>query len=51
MIFADPPYFLSDIGISYHSDKKVSVNKGQWDKALNFEERLDFNRRGLVYVK
>lgn len=51
MIFADPPYFLSDIGISCHSDKKISVNKDQWDKALNFEERLDFNRRWISLCK
>ena len=29
VIFADPPYFLSSGGISCHSGKQVSVNKGQ----------------------
>ena len=32
MIFADPPYFLSNDGISYQAGKIVSVNKGDWDK-------------------
>lgn len=33
MIFADPPYFLSNGGISYQSGKVVCVDKGVWDKA------------------
>ncbi|MCM1337281.1 MAG: site-specific DNA-methyltransferase [Candidatus Amulumruptor caecigallinarius] len=32
MIFADPPYFLSNGGISYHAGKIVCVDKGDWDK-------------------
>ena len=32
MIFADPPYFLSNGGITCHSGKMVSVDKGKWDK-------------------
>lgn len=32
LIFADPPYFLSNGGISCKSGKIVSVNKGNWDK-------------------
>ena len=31
-IFADPPYFLSNGGISVHSGKAVCVDKGEWDK-------------------
>ena len=38
MIFEDLPYFLSDGGISFHYGKQVSINKGQWDKALNIEK-------------
>ncbi len=30
MIFADPPYFLSNGGISCHAGKMVKVDKGQW---------------------
>ncbi len=33
MIFADPPYFLSNGGITCHAGKMVSVNKGKWDKS------------------
>ncbi|MGB9243667.1 MAG: site-specific DNA-methyltransferase [Candidatus Acidiferrales bacterium] len=32
LIFADPPYFLSNNGITCHAGRMVSVNKGQWDK-------------------
>ena len=33
MIFADPPYFLSNGGISVQYGKAVRVDKGGWDKA------------------
>src|ERR1700730_14336643 len=33
LIFADPPYFLSNGGITCHTGKMVSVNKGAWDKS------------------
>lgn len=42
-IFADPPYFLSNGGISVQSGKIVSVNKGDWDKGLSPQEIHDFN--------
>ena len=45
MIFADPPYFLSSGGISCHSGKQVSVNKGSWDNTLNIEEKIKYNRK------
>lgn len=44
MIFADPPYFLSNGGISVQSGKQVSVNKGGWDKSGGFEADNEFNR-------
>lgn len=47
MIFADPPYFLSGDGISCHAGKQVSVNKGKWDRIINPEEKLKFNRKWL----
>ena len=43
MIFADPPYFLSDGGVSCHSGRQVSVDKAEWDKALSPEEKLKYN--------
>jgi site-specific DNA-methyltransferase (adenine-specific) len=43
MIFADPPYMLSNNGITCHAGKMVSVNKGKWDKSKGFEEDLAFH--------
>lgn len=47
MIFADPPYFLSNDGITCKGGRMVSVNKGDWDKIATEEEKHDFNRRWL----
>ena len=46
-IFADPPYFLSNGGISCQSGKVVCVNKGDWDKADSPEYIDDFNTKWL----
>lgn len=43
MIFADPPYFLSNDGISFQAGKVVSVNKGDWDKSKSPAEINEFN--------
>ena len=48
MIFADPPYFLSNDGISCSGGKRVSVNKGLWDKASSLDEKHNFNRKWLA---
>jgi len=40
MIFADPPYNLSNWGFSMHAGRMVSVNKGDWDKSKGFHKRL-----------
>lgn len=47
LIFADPPYFLSNDGLSIQSGKIVSVNKGTWDKSLGDDEIDAFNFRWL----
>ena len=47
MIFADPPYLLSNGGISVQSGKQVSVNKGEWDKSHGLEEDLEFYRKWI----
>ncbi|MDE5811283.1 MAG: site-specific DNA-methyltransferase [Muribaculaceae bacterium] len=47
MIFADPPYFLSNGGISYQAGKVVCVDKGEWDKGGNPEFIMEFNRKWL----
>lgn len=50
-IFADPPYFLSNGGISVQSGKIVNVNKGDWDKGKNLQEMMDFNLEWLKLCK
>lgn len=47
MIFADPPYFLSNGGISIQSGKVVCVDKGEWDKGKDYKHIGDFNRRWI----
>ena len=46
-IFADPPYFLSNGGISVQSGKVVCVDKGDWDKGKSLQEMMDFNMEWL----
>ena len=43
MIFADPPYNLSNGGFTVHAGKRVSVNKGDWDKSNGFDKDLQFH--------
>lgn len=43
MIFADPPYNLSNGGFSVYAGRRVSVNKGEWDKSKGFQKDLDFH--------
>ena len=49
LVFADPPYFLSNGGITCHAGKMVKVDKGDWDKSrgpkLNHEFNLEWLRR------
>lgn len=51
MVFADPPYFLSNNGLSIQSGEIVSVNKGAWDKSEGFDFINDFNRTWLKLVR
>ena len=48
MIFADPPYFLSNGGITCSGGKMVSVNKGNWDKVLSVEEKHSYNKKWIA---
>lgn len=48
MIFADPPYHLSNGGISVQSGKIVSVNKGDWDKSQGNEVDYSFDKEWLT---
>lgn len=47
MIFADPPYNLSNGGFSVHAGRMVSVNKGDWDISRGFQDDYDFHYRWL----
>ena len=38
LIFADPPYFLSNGGFTCKSGKRASVQKGAWDVSRGVEE-------------
>ena len=55
MIFADPPYFLSNGGITCRGGKMVSVNKGSWDKlnkeSVGVEEKHEFNKMWIQLCK
>ena len=49
LIVTDPPYFLSNGGISCSNGKMVSVDKGDWDKtSISIE---DFYRKFLIQAK
>src|ERR1700691_3326032 len=48
LIFADPPYFLSNNGITCHAGRMVSVNKGDWDRSRGAQANHEFNRAWLT---
>ncbi|HYY72637.1 MAG TPA: site-specific DNA-methyltransferase [Candidatus Bathyarchaeia archaeon] len=48
LVFADPPYFLSNGGITCHAGRMVSVNKGEWDKSHGADANHEFNRAWLA---
>ncbi|MBV9848910.1 MAG: hypothetical protein JO250_04400, partial [Armatimonadetes bacterium] len=43
MIFADPPYFLSNGGVTCVGGRMVSVDKGRWDKSQGMLGDHSFN--------
>jgi site-specific DNA-methyltransferase (adenine-specific) len=47
MIFADPPYNLSNGGISCQAGKMVSVNKGKWDRSEGFDNDMEFHEKWI----
>ncbi len=48
LIFADPPYFLSNDGVTCHAGRMVSVNKGDWDRSRGPGVNHEFNRAWLA---
>lgn len=51
MVFADPPYFLSNDGLTIKNGKITSVNKGGWDKSVGFDFINEFNRNWVRLVR
>ena len=51
MIFADPPYNLSNDGTSVHAGKRVSVNKGEWDRSKGAAEDFEFHYEWIAQCK
>jgi site-specific DNA-methyltransferase (adenine-specific) len=51
MIFADPPYNLSNGGFTVHAGRMVSVNKGSWDASKGFKDDYDFHYKWLEAAK
>jgi site-specific DNA-methyltransferase (adenine-specific) len=47
MVFADPPYLLSNDGFTCQNGKMVNVNKGKWDKSKGFEEDTVFHNEWI----
>lgn len=47
MVFADPPYNLSNGGFTVHAGRRVSVNKGDWDKSKGVEADFEFHQRWI----
>lgn len=51
VIFADPPYFLSNGGSTCKSGKRAKVDKGAWDRSQGVEENHAFNHAWLSACK
>lgn len=51
MIFADPPYNLSNDGFTVHAGKRVSVNKGEWDKSAGPKKDFVFHLEWIQACK
>lgn len=50
LVFADPPYHLSNGGFSVQSGRMASVNKGNWDASNGFSLDVEFHRSWLTEV-
>lgn len=51
MIFADPPYHLSNGGFTVHAGRRVSVNKGNWDESKGLEADFKFHLNWITECK
>ena len=48
MIFADPPYMLSNDGFTCKNGRMENVNKGKWDKSKGFKEDTIFHNEWIA---
>ena len=46
-VFADPPYRLSNGGVTVKNGKPASVDKGNWDRSRGFQKDHEFNLEWL----
>src|SRR3989304_9676119 len=51
MVFADPPYLLSNGGFTVHAGRQVSVNKGEWDKSNGLKKDFEFHLEWIQAVR
>jgi site-specific DNA-methyltransferase (adenine-specific) len=51
LIFADPPYFLSNGGMSVLSGRQVKVDKGSWDQISGTEGSHDFHDAWISKIR
>lgn len=47
VVFADPPYNLSNGGFTCQAGRAVSVDKGAWDRSRGIEEDFEFHRQWI----
>jgi site-specific DNA-methyltransferase (adenine-specific) len=51
MIFADPPYYLSNGTFTCQNGKMVDVKKGDWDISESLEQTIEFHKTWLKECK
>jgi len=51
LLFADPPYFLSNGGTTCKGGRRAKVDKGAWDRLESIEDMHLFNRNWLAMAK
>ena len=51
MVFADPPYNLSNGGFTVHAGRRVSVHKGDWDKSDGLQKDFEVHLKWTQAVR
>jgi site-specific DNA-methyltransferase (adenine-specific) len=50
MVFADPPYNLSNGGYTCHGGNWKTVNKGEWDQSKGIQEDFNFHQKWIKHA-